>query len=313
MEQTWLTVPKSTVFYNLWRIRYFDFGGFSSTHFRSETYSGCGVSWHYILDTKFFMKSKLNSYYVDLSVFIESSNTSRDARVVLDKETSMISGKTKTGSIFGTISIPYDKVCKYYLKVELESLELPLKFLLSEDPLEQDPQFVGNYMSLLTNDELSDVTIQVGPETFYAQKAILSVRSPVFAVMFRSGMQEAKLNYLVVEDIEPDVFKELLRFIYVGKVERLTDMAHELLAAAHKYSLDRLRTLCERHLQDHIEKESVLNTLAFADLYQVEELKKQAILFVCKNIQSMKETDWKSYTRNHPDLVAEILSAMAIK
>lgn len=245
-------------------------------------------------------------YSGTLSTVIDGCSTPMNASVQFEDE--QISGKTKAGATLGdTLTIDDDTFQKN------DTLTLRLKFTLIEDPVQQNStQLVDNFMSLLTNEELSDVTIQVGSDMFYAQKAILSVRSPVFAAMFKSGMREAKLNRLVVEDIEPKVFKELLRFIYVGKVQRLKEMAHELLAAADKYALDELRTICGNHLLGFIEKETVLKTLALADFYQAKELKKQAILFVCKNIKSMKGTDWKSYSQTHPDLVAEILSAMEI-
>ena len=36
-------------------------------------------------------------------------------------------------------------------------------------------------------------------------------------------------------------FRELLKFIYTGKVEKLQNMADDLLAAADRYQLDRLK------------------------------------------------------------------------
>lgn len=321
-EQTCATELKSTVFHNLWQIH--KFNGAEKKRWISDVFygysahnSGSEVSWHYNLEVTSsdqVYDHERGDWVTDhdtrLSVLVDNCNTSMDATVELDQETTKISGKTTVGSTLGSISISGDKIRNRCLKDK--TLTFRLKFTLTEDPVPQDSQLTENYMSLLTNEQLSDVTIQVGPEKFYAQKAILSVRSPVFAAMFQSGMQEAKLNHLVVEDIEPKVFKELLRFIYVGKVERLKEMIHGLLAAADKYALDKLRTICDNHLLGFIEKETVLKTLALADLYHAEELKKQTILFVCKNIKSMKETDWKSYNQTHPDLVAEILSAMTI-
>ncbi|KAL9696140.1 hypothetical protein quinque_015425 [Culex quinquefasciatus] len=172
-------------------------------------------------------------------------------------------------------------------------------------------EVLENYASLLSNEQLSDVTILVDQKKFYAQRAILSVRSPVFAAMFQSGMQESSLNRIVIEDIEPDVFEEVLRFIYVGKVIGLELIADELLAAADKYALDRLRRMCEGHLGRHITQETVLKTLALAGLYHAEELKDQAVRFICKNIKTMQSTEWKSFAHAHPDLVADILSAMS--
>ncbi|XP_038122480.1 speckle-type POZ protein-like [Culex quinquefasciatus] len=296
MELICKTDCTSTVFHNRWEIAPFDceqgeqlpsdvFHGYSA---HGSDYE---VAWHYILevtesDQVLHHNRFVKRHAVKITTVIDACNAQLEACVELepgvyhDNDGKYKSfGKTKSGLQFGPI-------------------------LISE--------VLENYASLLSNEQLSDVTIHVDQKKFYAQRAILSVRSPVFAAMFQSGMQESALNRIVIEDIEPDVFEEVLRFIYVGKVMGLERMAHELLAAADKYALDRLRKMCERHLIDHITQETVLKTLALADLYHAEELKKQAVRFICDNIKLMQSTDWKAFVDSHPDLVVVILSAMTI-
>lgn len=248
-------------------------------------------------------------YSVTFSTLIDSCDASLNVEVDLDNG-NKITGLTKPGSTLGQLTLASEVLKNCYLRND--TLTFRLKFSLIEDPVPEDSQLVENFLSLLSNETLSDVTIQVGSEKFYAQKAILSVRSPVFAAMFQSGMQESTQNRLTVDDIKPEVFKEMLRYVYVGKVERLKEMPHELLVAADKYALDRLRKICENHLLGHINKDTVLKTLALADLHHANELKKQSIQFICKNIKSMQGTDWMDYNGAHPDLVAAISSAMTM-
>ena len=54
-------------------------------------------------------------------------------------------------------------------------------------------------------------------------------------------MTEAQSDRVVVDDVEPDVMKELLRFMYTDTAPNLERMADTLLAAADKYQLDRLK------------------------------------------------------------------------
>lgn len=55
-------------------------------------------------------------------------------------------------------------------------------------------------------------------------------------------MEEKKNSRVEVKDVEPDVMAELLRFIYTGKTAaNLDNMAADLLAAADKYALERLK------------------------------------------------------------------------
>lgn len=39
-----------------------------------------------------------------------------------------------------------------------------------------------------------------------------------------------------INDVDPDVFKEMMRFVYTGKAPNLDKMADNLLAAADKVS-----------------------------------------------------------------------------
>ena len=52
--------------------------------------------------------------------------------------------------------------------------------------------------------------------------------------MFESQMLEGISNKVQIEDVDPDVMKEVLRFIYTGKSNSIDKMADLLLAAADK-------------------------------------------------------------------------------
>ncbi len=72
---------------------------------------------------------------------------------------------------------------------------------------------------------------------YYAHKAILAARSPVFAAMFEHEMEEKKQNRVEITDMDHEVLREMLRFIYTGKATNLEKMHDELLAAADKVCL----------------------------------------------------------------------------
>lgn len=60
--------------------------------------------------------------------------------------------------------------------------------------------------------------------------------------MFEHEMEERKQNRVTISDVEHDVLKEMLRFIYTGKSPNLEKMADDLLAAA-----DKVRKLGDNH------------------------------------------------------------------
>lgn len=65
---------------------------------------------------------------------------------------------------------------------------------------------------------------------------VLAARSPVFQAMFEHEMEERKHNRVDITDVDHEVLREMLRFIYTGKASNLEKMADDLLAAADKVS-----------------------------------------------------------------------------
>ena len=98
--------------------------------------------------------------------------------------------------------------------------------------------------------------------------------------MFEHEMEERKHNRVEISDVEPEVFREMLRFIYTGKASNLERMADDLLAAADKYALERLKVMCEEALCTNLSTENSAEVLILADLHSADQLKAQAIDFI---------------------------------
>eukprot|EP00058_Branchiostoma_floridae_P020752 XP_002606242.1 hypothetical protein BRAFLDRAFT_84017 [Branchiostoma floridae] len=181
------------------------------------------------------------------------------------------------------------------------------------------PEDLGN---LLERQSFSDVSLHVGGKEFQAHRAILAARSPVFNAMFEHEMEESKKGRVEITDVDADVFKEMLRFVYTGKAPNLEKMADDLLAAADKYALERLKVMCEDALCSTLTIDSVADTLILADLHSAEHLKGTAIDFInrcttasklgCFHATDVMDTSgWKSMVRSHPHLVADAFRALA--
>ena len=102
------------------------------------------------------------------------------------------------------------------------------------------PSLAADFGHLFSSEEFSDIAFLVGPARFKAHRAILNVRSPVLAGLFRSAMSDSESTEITVDaDITPDIFREILRFVYTGEVEKavLEDDPTNLLAAADRYGL----------------------------------------------------------------------------
>uniref|UniRef100_A0A0P6G4L3 Ring canal kelch protein n=1 Tax=Daphnia magna TaxID=35525 RepID=A0A0P6G4L3_9CRUS len=150
---------------------------------------------------------------------------------------------------------------------------------------------------LFKNKSLSDVKLIVGWRTLHAHKIILAARSKVFAAMFHHQTAEKLSNKVEIQDVDPDVFQEVLRYLYTGRMsrEKLDEMAVGVLAVADKYLLDELKAECENHLMKRMSADNCAELLAFAaQPHPAIHLKKYAVDFLLRFPAIVMATDgWK--------------------
>ncbi|XP_035207459.1 uncharacterized protein LOC118182246 [Stegodyphus dumicola] len=145
-----------------------------------------------------------------------------------------------------------------------------------------------------------------------AHKCILSARSPVFAKMFQHATSENSDNRIVITDIEPDVFEELLQFLYCGKINPSTySKAHDLYYAAEKYFVSDLKDLCRDFITSSLSVTSAVETLILADRHKDEEMMEKAVSFIAASFQCIKSTEpWIILLQENPTLATQVLSSV---
>ncbi|XP_038113269.1 protein roadkill-like [Culex quinquefasciatus] len=314
-EQTCRTVQKSKTYTNTWTIRKFDTirdSSLKSVVFSGTTCDGEYVAWSYMLNPGYN-----GGHWASIKIQCESENKAQDVEITIEGITEKFFGAISKG----TFQFPRSKLlelCSYWTG----SLTLRFKVTFTKNVLEgcsyeksisfkEPPQstLAKDYADLLSSNQSSDITVKVGQRTFHAHKVVFIARSKVFAAMFQHDMQEAQQNQITIPDMDADVFEEVLRYIYTDSVERLPGMAYELLEAAEKYDLTRLKVLCEIELLAGITAKSATKTLEFADLYRADELKARTLQFIARNLSEIP--NWKEFCSAKPDLVAEVLDEIA--
>ncbi|KAJ1255689.1 hypothetical protein BS78_K171600 [Paspalum vaginatum] len=148
------------------------------------------------------------------------------------------------------------------------------------------PAALGKY---LDSGKRADVTFKVKDEVFHAHKFVLALWSPFFEAEFYGPMKDKAMQSITVEDVQPDVFKALLVFIYTESLPGMDDdldevesqeMIKHLLVAADRYAMERMKLMCESILSKRLDVESVTATLALADQHHCEKLKDACIGFI---------------------------------
>jgi len=214
---------------------------------------------------------------------------------------------------------------------------------------------IGKSLIKLLYDEKSafDVVFDVDGELFKAHKLILSSRSSVFKGMFRTGaaMREGAQGVCKLLDIDKNVFKLLLHFVYADELPALlkgddtaglddldftgtalapadgkrhasghpsdkvpldVSTTQHLLVAADRFDLSRLRAMCEARLCESVDIDSVANTLTLAELNHADALRRACLSFIAANLSDVMSTaGYDAMNRACPHLAGEILQAVA--
>jgi len=164
--------------------------------------------------------------------------------------------------------------------------------------------------------EFSDVLIKCQDRTFEAHQIILSARSPVFRGMFQADMKEKKNQQMEIEDIEPDVVVEMLKWCYTRSCVATEenpdlDMVSDLLVASDKYQIATLKNVCQTLLSSHLKVDNSLKFLFFGDMYGAQELKNEAMDIVVNNMSGIIVTEeWKECKKKRPHIISEVAEAL---
>ena len=115
--------------------------------------------------------------------------------------------------------------------------------------------------------------------------------------MFIHNMTEAQEKIIDIEDLDIETVRDMLKYMYAGKIENLNTRSPRLLEAADKYQLSELKEICEEMLCDNLTVDTCLECLVLADLHTAEDLKQAAIKFVVDHSE---------------DFVDQVLSSAAV-
>jgi speckle-type POZ protein len=140
-----------------------------------------------------------------------------------------------------------------------------------------------DFDGMWNENDLTDVIIRCKNKEFKCHKVILAARSPVFKAMFTRDTLEAKSSLVTIEDVNPDVLNEFLKFVYSGSVKNMESFATELIVNADKYIVPSLINMCAAHLEENINEENGCRVLLLGAMLGIGVLRDFAIEFIVRN------------------------------
>jgi speckle-type POZ protein len=167
----------------------------------------------------------------------------------------------------------------------------------------------------------ADLEVKIGEssKTFSVNTCVLRARSPVFREQLCDPMVRETTSSICIEDMDAKVFEVLLHYMYndrlPGFMEETTEEAAsitpDLLVAANRYGIERLKVMCERRMCQSLNVETVSFTLDLAERYDCQQLKECCLKYMAKDgdrLRAIKRTDmFEQLIKNHPRVVFDIL------
>jgi len=295
----------------------------------SKNFSAGGHRWRIICYPRGYSKEDNGEY---LGIYLQLMSESKNVRAIFDASMKGRDGEPSSSHESCVKVFPpegYDSWGhpQFVKRSDLESRYVTdgratIVCVVTVDPLEVPPSDIGRHLGrLLDSADGSDVSFLVGGEEFPAHRVVLAARSTVFKALLLGSMADARMASITLHDIAPATFKVMLRFIYTDDLHDHEDkydnelggptaeMVQDLLAAADRYALDRLKLLCARKLWDNVSVDRIGVTLACAEMYHCPELKKKCIDFFAneKNFKKVGLTDgFVQLVYEFPSVLAEL-------
>ncbi|TVU08490.1 hypothetical protein EJB05_41895, partial [Eragrostis curvula] len=182
-----------------------------------------------------------------------------------------------------------------------------------------------HFGELLRSQKGSDVTFLVAGEHITAHKCVLAARSLVFMAELlgdndMSEWENATSQHVEIKDMEADVFRALVKFIYTDTLPELDDededattLARHLLAAADRYGMGRLKLLCEDKMCAHISVGTAAAALGLAEKHGCPKLKARCMEFIVADpadLQAVVATDgYRHLMATCPSVLSDLLLA----
>ena len=119
-------------------------------------------------------------------------------------------------------------------------------------------------------------------------------------------MRESLSNHVTIEDLDAASFKQLLRYVYSGRLPDDLERSPEIfLPAAEKYGMQELKTACLAAMIKNVRIENVVEYVVMAHLFECSELKTECLQHLKKWKKSLPYNAFE-LLKSHPDLLIEI-------
>ena len=127
-------------------------------------------------------------------------------------------------------------------------------------------------------------------EEIGCHRLILSIRSSVFAAMFKSNTETS--DVIQIPDFEGSTIRQMISFIYTDTLEKDYSVDFDLLLIAHKYDIRQLEVTCENILIKELTAENAFDAWTSANTVSSDKIIAACKLFFVQHWLEVEKTRW---------------------
>ena len=124
-------------------------------------------------------------------------------------------------------------------------------------------------------------------------------------------MSEGRKGLIKIEDATPNTLRQLLQYLYSGKVGSKLEDHQELLILANRYQMTELVEFCSQELLKGLNDSNALDIGIFGDIHNSSLLVEASAKYIQKNAnQQTLPEGWQQKIKSHPQLMIALVEAM---
>lgn len=145
--------------------------------------------------------------------------------------------------------------------------------------------------ALRTEAVFTDTILCVGHEEIPCHRNVLAVSSPYFKAMFSSDLRESREGRISFNELSSKTLRQLVDYVYTGRVEVTVDNAQDILAAASLFHYPEVVEFCCQFLFKHLHPSNCLGIEEYSHLHSCDKLEADAHQFVLENFAAVCESE----------------------
>ncbi|ELR59760.1 Kelch repeat and BTB domain-containing protein 5, partial [Bos mutus] len=148
-----------------------------------------------------------------------------------------------------------------------------------EQRLSQQTLLQDGLKDMLDHGKFLDCVVRVGEREFPCHRLVLAACSPYFRARFLAEPESA--GELRLEEVSPDVVAQVLHYLYTSEIALDEASVQDLFAAAHRFQIPSIFTICVSFLQKRLCLANCLAVFRLGLLLDCARLAVSARDFIC--------------------------------